>query len=146
MRAMSTLMRDAGMSTRVCLALTALRIRVSMSAIGSVMVLKPSGSGFLVHRSGFGAGFGVLGSEPNPESRTSNRTPNREPRTLNLYQLDFVTPVMSPSSASLRKHRRQSPNFRMYARGRPHRWQRLRSRTLNFAVLASFAILAVVAM
>src|SRR5206468_12847261 len=63
-----------------------------------------------------------------------------------LYQLLFVTPVMSPSSASLRKHRRQSPNFRMYARGRPHRWQRLRSRTLNFGVLASFAILAVVAM
>src|SRR2546428_523384 len=37
MRAMSALMRDAGMSTRVCLALTALRIRVSMSAIGSVI-------------------------------------------------------------------------------------------------------------
>src|SRR5438093_11732894 len=103
MRAMSTLMRDAGMSTRVCLALTALRIRVSMSAIGSVIVLNL------------------------------------------LYQLLFVTPVMSPSSASFRKHRRQSPNFRMYARGRPHRWQRLRSRTLNFGVFASFAILAVVA-
>ena len=53
---------------------------------------------------------------------------------------------MSPSSASLRKHRRQSPNFRMYARGRPHRWHRLRSRTLNFGVFASFAIFAVVAM
>src|ERR1043165_5812739 len=39
MRAMSALIRDAGMSTRVCFALTALRIRVSMSAIGSVIVL-----------------------------------------------------------------------------------------------------------
>src|SRR5471032_1400998 len=39
MRAMSALMRDAGMSTRVCFAVTALRIRVSMSAIGSVMSL-----------------------------------------------------------------------------------------------------------
>ena len=29
------------------------------------------------------------------------------------YQLDFVTPVMSPSSASLRKQRRHSANFRM---------------------------------
>ena len=29
------------------------------------------------------------------------------------YQLLFVTPVMSPSSASLRKHRRHSANFRM---------------------------------
>src|SRR5205809_2805218 len=37
MRAMSALMRDAGMSTRVCLAVTALRIRVSISAIGSVI-------------------------------------------------------------------------------------------------------------
>src|SRR5712671_4576103 len=39
MRAMSALMRDEGMSTRVCLAVTALRIRVSMSAIGSVIAL-----------------------------------------------------------------------------------------------------------
>src|SRR5262245_2429615 len=37
MRAMSALIREAGMSTRVCLAVTALRIRVSMSAIGSVI-------------------------------------------------------------------------------------------------------------
>src|SRR5438477_9245124 len=37
MRAISALSRDAGMSTRVCLAITALRIRVSMSAIGSVI-------------------------------------------------------------------------------------------------------------
>src|SRR5216684_1836021 len=37
MRAMSALMRDEGMSTRVCFAVTALRIRVSMSAIGSVI-------------------------------------------------------------------------------------------------------------
>src|SRR5579872_1652862 len=37
MRAMSAFSRDAGMSTRVCLAVTALRIRASMSAIGSVM-------------------------------------------------------------------------------------------------------------
>ena len=36
---MSALMRDAGMSTRVCFAVTALRIRVSMSAIGSVISL-----------------------------------------------------------------------------------------------------------
>src|SRR5436190_2091701 len=37
MRAISALSRDAGMSTRVCLAVTALRIRVIMSAIGSVI-------------------------------------------------------------------------------------------------------------
>src|SRR5213083_2713801 len=62
-----------------------------------------------------------------------------------IYQLLLVTPAMSPSSASLRKHRRHSANFRMYARGRPHRWQRLRSRTLNLGAFFSFAIFAVVA-
>src|SRR6476620_4315379 len=61
------------------------------------------------------------------------------------HQLLFVTPAMSPSSASFRKHRRHSANFRRYARGRPQRLQRLRSRTLNFGVLSSFAIFAVVA-
>src|SRR6476646_9939822 len=34
---MSAFRRDEGMSTRVCLAVTALRIRASMSAIGSVI-------------------------------------------------------------------------------------------------------------
>src|SRR6516225_8830863 len=61
------------------------------------------------------------------------------------YQLLFVTPVMSPSSASLRKHKRHSANLRMYARGRPHRRQRLRSRILYFGAFSSLAILAVVA-
>src|SRR6478672_13130315 len=42
MRAMSALMREAGMSTRVCFAVTAFRIRVSISAIGSVIALEPS--------------------------------------------------------------------------------------------------------
>ena len=35
------------------------------------------------------------------------------PMTDYHYQLLFVTPVTSPSSASLRKHRRHSANFRM---------------------------------
>jgi hypothetical protein len=42
MRAMSALMREAGMSTRVCFAVTAFRIRVSISAIGSVISLYPA--------------------------------------------------------------------------------------------------------
>src|SRR5262249_7862056 len=46
MRAISALSRDAGMSTRVCLAVTALRIRVSMSAIGSVIFLGSQLSAF----------------------------------------------------------------------------------------------------
>jgi hypothetical protein len=76
---------------------------------------------------------------------SGNRSINYPITRLLDYQLLFVTPVTSPSSASFRKHRRHSPNFRMYARGRPHRWHRLRSRTLNFGVFASFAIFAVVA-
>src|SRR5262245_36412106 len=108
MRAISILIRDEGTSTRVCLSMTALRIRVSMSAIGSVIL--PS--------------YGAV--------------PRR-------YQLLFVTPVISPSSASLRKHKRQSANFLMYARGRPHRRQRLRSRILYLGFLDSLAIFAVVA-
>src|SRR4030095_12785094 len=39
MRAISAFSREAGRSTRVCFACTALRMRVSMSAIGSVMSL-----------------------------------------------------------------------------------------------------------
>src|SRR5262249_28588933 len=42
MRAISTFSRDAGISTRVCFALTALRSRVSISAIGSVISLFPA--------------------------------------------------------------------------------------------------------
>ena len=41
------------------------------------------------------------------------------------YQLDFTTPGISPFSASPRKHRRQMPNLRKNARGRPQSWQRL---------------------
>jgi hypothetical protein len=53
---------------------------------------------------------------------------------------------MSPSSASLRKHKRHSANFRMNARGRPQRWHLFRKRILNLGVFVSFAIFAVVAM
>src|SRR5688500_10285425 len=40
MRAISTFRRDDGMSTRLCRAIVALRMRASMSAIGSVMCLR----------------------------------------------------------------------------------------------------------
>src|SRR3989441_6858714 len=38
---------------------------------------------------------------------------------------DFFTPGTCPCDESVRKQMRQIPNFRMYARGRPHRLQRL---------------------
>ena len=51
---------------------------------------------------------------------------------LNPYQEDFETPGISPRSASWRKHKRQMPNLRRNARGRPHKLQRLCLRVENF--------------
>src|ERR1035438_9688671 len=111
MRAISAFSLEAGTSTFGWRAWIALRTRVSMSAMGSLVI--------------------VL-----------------------LYQLALITPGISPFSASWRKHRRQMPNLRRKARGRPQRQQRLRCRHWSLGVLAlrafsslmSFAIFAVVAM
>src|SRR6202167_5963810 len=62
------------------------------------------------------------------------------------YQLDLTTPGISPLSARPRKHRRQTPNLRRNARGRPQSWQRLCWRDLNFGLRASLTRFAVVAM
>jgi hypothetical protein len=62
-----------------------------------------------------------------------------------LYQDDFETPGISPRNANMRKHRRQSPNFRRKARGRPQIWQRLCWREENLGFFASFTRFAVVA-
>jgi hypothetical protein len=56
-----------------------------------------------------------------------------------------MTPGISPLSASERKHKRQMPNLRKNARGRPHRLQRLCWRLENFGFLLSFTRFAVVA-
>src|SRR5580700_5594773 len=66
-------------------------------------------------------------------------------RAASVYQLDLTTPGISPLSASDRKHRRQMPNLRRNARGRPQSWQRLCWRELNFGLRASFTRFAVVA-
>jgi len=62
------------------------------------------------------------------------------------YHDDFETPGISPRSASPRKHSRQMPNLRMYARGRPQILQRLCLRVENLGFLASLTRFAVVAM
>src|SRR5579871_2902479 len=64
---------------------------------------------------------------------------------LLFYQLDFTTPGISPLRASERKQRRQTPNLRRNARGRPQSWQRLCWRDLNFGFFASLTRFAVVA-
>ncbi len=62
-----------------------------------------------------------------------------------VYHDDFETPGISPRSASPRKHKRQMPNFRRYARGRPHSLQRLCLRVENLGFLFALAILDVLA-
>jgi hypothetical protein len=58
-----------------------------------------------------------------------------------IYQLDLVTPVISPLDASLRKQIRQTPNFLMNPLGRPQRGHLLYLRTANFALRCDFAIM-----
>lgn len=57
------------------------------------------------------------------------------------YQLDLVTPGISPARASFLKQIRQSVNRLMNARGRPHRRQRLCCCTLKRGGLSDFAII-----
>src|SRR3954464_14576720 len=61
------------------------------------------------------------------------------------YQLDFVMPGMKPLCASWRRHRRQSPNLRYTARGRPQRRQRDCWRVLYLGVRFAATILDVLA-
>ena len=56
------------------------------------------------------------------------------------HQLAFLTPGISPLSASSRKQIRHSPNWRRKARARPQRLQRLTLRTLNLGFFLFFAI------
>src|SRR5262245_3686541 len=101
MRAISAFSLLAGMSTRRCFAVTALRMRESMSEIGSVIfvvsLLKPKSQ------------------IPNPKSQQLAKSLGFGFWDLGcgIYQLLFVTPVMSPSNASFRKQRRHIANFRM---------------------------------
>jgi hypothetical protein len=60
-------------------------------------------------------------------------------RRVHLYHEDFETPGISPRNASPRKHRRQMPNLRRKARGRPHSWQRLCRREENFGTGCFFS-------
>src|SRR3954462_7975279 len=61
------------------------------------------------------------------------------------YHDDFETPGISPLNAKPRKHRRQRPNLRRNARGRPQIWQRLCLREENLGLRASLTRFAVVA-
>ena len=57
-----------------------------------------------------------------------------------IYQEDFLTPGIFPSSASSRKQIRQRLKSRIKPRGRPHLKQRRTVRELNFGVRLAFAM------
>jgi hypothetical protein len=58
------------------------------------------------------------------------------------YQLDFVTPGISPSLASFLKQRRHISYFRKKPRGLPQILQRFTFRVLYFGVLCALIIIA----
>src|SRR3954451_8240010 len=118
MRATSVFSLEAGTSTFGWRAWITLRTRVSMSAMGSLVIVL-----LLRLRPGF------------PRQAEL-------PDHASLYQLAFVTPGISPLRASWRKHKRQMPNLRRTARGRPQRQQRFRCRVGCFAIPAFPAALA----
>src|SRR4029450_13970766 len=101
---MFALIFEKGMVTLSWYAWLALRRRVSMSAIGSVMVM------LVVDLS----------------CRGSLR-----PAAKQNYQEAFDTPGSSPRCAISRMQMRQRPNLRYTAFGRPHRWQRVYGRTAD---------------
>jgi hypothetical protein len=61
------------------------------------------------------------------------------------YQLDLMTPGSLPSDAMFLKQMRQIPNFRINARGRPHKGHRLYARTLNLGLRCAFIRIDVLA-
>ncbi len=74
---------ECGNSTVGSNAACALRIRVSMSEIGSVIIFS-----------------------------CPRRLPKRRARELLIYQLAFVTPGINPFSAASRNVKREAENFR----------------------------------
>ncbi len=57
---------------------------------------------------------------------------------MEIYQLALRTPGISPWRASSRKQMRHNANRRIYARGRPHRRHRFRTRTLYFRRISRY--------
>src|SRR5271170_6918703 len=113
MRAISVFSLEAGISTFWCRAIIALRIRVSMSATGSVNLIV-----LLLLSRPFAFGR-AAGRPKNPRRlvfakprEPKPRLVERHPLLFLYYQDDFETPGISPRNAKPRKHRRQSPNLR----------------------------------
>src|SRR4051794_16302862 len=116
---MCVLSFDDGMAAESWYAWLALRRRVSMSAIGSVIVMACRASLAAVPHASC-AGLSAIGGAL---VRGWNGRPVGEDGVF--YQLDLLTPGSSPAWAISRRQIRHRPNLRKTECGRPHRWQRV---------------------
>src|SRR5919107_5095964 len=129
---MCVLSLEDGMTALSWYAWLAFRRRVSMSAMGSVIVMTCGASLAAVPRA-LGLGDLAQGLSANGGARVVN------------YQLDLRTPGSSPAWAISRRQIRQRPNLRKTECGRPHRWQRVYPRTANLGLRFAFSIRAFLA-
>src|SRR5580704_12707413 len=137
MRAISSFSLEAGISTFWCRALIALRIRVSISdRIGQphafLLLIRPFASAILTLRRRTCDDVFRLTSGAKARIGRHSTARLKPCASQHFYQDDFETPGISPRKAKPRKHRRQMPNLRKKARGRPQIWQRLCRRVENF--------------
>src|SRR5215204_4392583 len=120
---MCVLSFEEGMTAESWYAWLAFRRRVSMSAIGSVIVMAcvvPLSPRFLVRW--------VSETWRRASRRTVEQWCGRgeRPGRVELtYQEDLRTPGSSPAWAISRRQIRHRPNLRKTECGRPHRWQRV---------------------
>src|SRR3954451_5344214 len=139
---MFALIFEKGMVTLSWYAWLALRRRVSMSAIGSVIVMgirQPFSPGFPVTRRAYGEAV-LLKIRRRSAVRAVAGWLEGD------YQEALDTPGSSPRWAMSRMHTRHRPNLRYTECGRPHRWQRVYARTANFGFRAALRISAFFAM
>src|ERR671920_2044075 len=139
---MCVLSFEDGMTALSWYAWLAFRSRVSMSAIGSVIVMSGGDSLAAVPRA---LGLGDLAPGLSAIGGAVVR-PGRLPGPrVGTYQLDLRTPGSSPAWAISRRQIRHRPNLRKTECGRPHRWQRVYPRTANLGLRFAFSIRAFLA-
>src|SRR5829696_2654520 len=109
---------DDGMAAASWYAWLAFRRRVSMSAIGSVIVMACGASLAAVPQA---LGLGDLARGPSAISGAVGWCLF----SGGDYQLDLRTPGSSPACAISRRQIRHRPNLRKTECGRPQRWQRV---------------------
>src|SRR4051794_34740791 len=148
---------EDGMTAASWYAWLAFRSRVSMSAIGSVIVMACGASLAAVpHALGLGdlaRGLSAISVTRLLRCWNGSAAGTRGARSVSrgaagsfCYQELLRTPGSSPAWAISRRQIRHRPNLRKTACGRPHRWQRVYARTANLGLRFAFSIRAFLAM